>query len=87
MQGRWTGNTGRAAENVVQEMDPDAVVREAEIGRSLAGDDAVRSGFASYSRSHLPHFLPLLELRQGVIAHVVCVCARREHRGRGQTLS
>ena len=87
MQGRWTGNTGRAAENVVQEMDPDAVVREAEIGRSLAGDDAVRSGFASYSRSHLPLFLPLLELRQGVIAHVVCVCARREHRGRGQTLS
>jgi hypothetical protein len=53
-QGRWTGNTGRAAENVVREMDPDAVVREAEIGRSLAGDDAVRSGFASCSRSHLP---------------------------------
>ena len=42
-QGRWTGNTGRAAENVVREMDPDAVVREAEIGRSLAGDDAVRA--------------------------------------------
>ena len=41
-QGRWTGNTGRAAENVVRQMDPDSVVREAEIGRSLAGDDAVR---------------------------------------------
>lgn len=40
-QGRWTGNTGRAAENVVREMDPDSVVREAENGRSLAGDDAV----------------------------------------------
>jgi nuclear pore complex protein Nup107 len=39
-QGRWTGNTGRTAENVVREMDPDAVVREAEIGRSLAGDDS-----------------------------------------------
>ncbi len=46
-QGRWTGNTGRAAENVVREMDPDAVVREAEIGRSLAGDDAVRD-FAAF---------------------------------------
>jgi len=46
-QGRWTGNTGRAAENVVREMDPDAVVREAEIGRSLAGDDAVRA-FAAF---------------------------------------
>ena len=45
-QGRWTGNTGRAAENVVREMDPDAVVREAEAGRSLAGDDAVRDFFA-----------------------------------------
>lgn len=45
-QGRWTGNTGRTAENVVREMDPDAVVREAEIGRSLAGDDAVR--FSSF---------------------------------------
>jgi hypothetical protein len=78
-QGRWTGNTGRAAENVVREMDPDAVVREAENGRSLAGDDAVRSGFASYSRSHLP-LLPLLELRQGAIAYVVCVRACREHR-------
>jgi len=32
-QGRWTGNTGRAAENVVREMDPDVVVREAEGGR------------------------------------------------------
>jgi len=42
MQGRWTGNAGRAAENVVREMDPDAVVREAKVGRSLAGDDAVR---------------------------------------------
>jgi nuclear pore complex protein Nup107 len=42
-QGRWTGNTGRTAENVVREMDPDAVVREAETGRSLAGDDAVRA--------------------------------------------
>jgi nuclear pore complex protein Nup107 len=42
-QGRWTGNTGRTVENVVREMDPDAVVREAEIGRSLAGDDAVRA--------------------------------------------
>ena len=41
-QGRWTGNAGRTAENVVREMDPDAVVREAENGRSLAGDDAVR---------------------------------------------
>ena len=41
-QGRWTGNTGRAAQNVVREMDPDAVVREAESVRSLAGDDAVR---------------------------------------------
>ena len=29
-QGRWTGNTGRAVENVMREMDPDAVVREAE---------------------------------------------------------
>ena len=55
-QGRWTGNTGRAAENVVREMDPDAVVREAEIGRSLAGDDAVGSGFAPCPRSHLPPF-------------------------------
>jgi len=39
-QGRRTGNTGRAAENVVRpvrKMDHDAVVREAEIGRSLAG--------------------------------------------------
>jgi len=26
----------------MREMDPDAVVREAESGRSLAGDDAVR---------------------------------------------
>ena len=56
-QGRWTGNTGRAAENVVREMDPDAVVREAEIGHSLAGDDAVRSGFATCPWSHLPPFL------------------------------
>jgi hypothetical protein len=47
-QGRWTGNTGRAAENVVREMDPDAVVREAEIGRSLAGDDAVRDAFSRH---------------------------------------
>jgi nuclear pore complex protein Nup107 len=41
-QGLRTVNIGRAAENVVREMDPDAVVREAEIGRSLAADDAVR---------------------------------------------
>ena len=27
----------------MREMDPDAVVREAESGRSLAGDDAVHS--------------------------------------------
>jgi nuclear pore complex protein Nup107 len=27
--GRWTRNRGRAAENVVRDMDPDAVVREA----------------------------------------------------------
>ncbi|KAH9971849.1 nuclear pore protein 84/107 [Lactifluus volemus] len=32
-QGLRTVNIGRAAENVVREMDPDAVVREAEIGR------------------------------------------------------
>jgi hypothetical protein len=89
-QGRWTGNTGRTAENVVREMDPDAVVREAEIGRSLAGDDAVRGGFlASYSWAWAgsSFFLLLLELRQGVVAHAVCVCARWEHRRRGQTLS
>ncbi|KAH9953410.1 hypothetical protein BC827DRAFT_1248654, partial [Russula dissimulans] len=42
MQGRRTGNAGRAAENVVRKMDPDAVVREAEVGHSLVGDDAVR---------------------------------------------
>ncbi|KAH9991402.1 107-domain-containing protein [Russula vinacea] len=48
-QGRWTGNTGRAAENVVREMDPDAVVREAEIGRSLAGDDASYDKALSYT--------------------------------------
>ena len=41
-QGLWTGNTGRAADSVVREMDPDSVVREAEAGRSLAADDAVR---------------------------------------------
>ena len=42
-QGLWTGNIGRATENVVREMDPDAVTREAEFGRSLAADDAVRN--------------------------------------------
>ena len=36
------GEHGSQGENIVREMDPDAVVREAEIGRSLAGDDAVR---------------------------------------------
>ena len=51
-QGRWTGNTGRTAENVVREMDPDAVVREAEIGRSLAGDDAVRGAFSRHILGH-----------------------------------
>jgi len=52
MQGRWTGNTGRTAENVVREMDPDAVVREVEIGRSLAGDDAVRGAFSRHILGH-----------------------------------
>jgi hypothetical protein len=47
-QGLRMGNAGRAAENVVREMDPDAVVREAQIGRSLAGDDAVRETFHVY---------------------------------------
>jgi hypothetical protein len=37
------GNIGRATENVVREMDPDAVIREAEVGHSLAADDAVRN--------------------------------------------
>jgi nuclear pore complex protein Nup107 len=46
--GLWTGNVGRGAENVVREMDPDAVVREAEIGRSLAADDAVSNSFYAY---------------------------------------
>ena len=36
------GNTSRAAENVVQEMGPDAVVCEVASGRGLAGDDTVR---------------------------------------------
>ena len=56
-QGRWTGNTGRTAENVVREMDPDAVVREAEIGRSLAGDDAVRVLFCCFLCSLLAQFM------------------------------
>jgi hypothetical protein len=33
------GSTGRAAENIVREMDPGAVEWEAEIGRCLAGDE------------------------------------------------
>jgi nuclear pore complex protein Nup107 len=55
-QGRWTGNTGRAAENVVREMDPDSVVREAEIGRSLAGDDAVRAWLSFWASAGLSCF-------------------------------
>jgi nuclear pore complex protein Nup107 len=37
IQGRWTGNTGPTAEDVVHEMDPDAVMREAEIGQIWLG--------------------------------------------------
>jgi hypothetical protein len=61
-QGRLTGNTSRAAQNVVGEMDPDAVVREVELGRSLAGDDSdtVRravmfSGVGRLKSSFLPY--------------------------------
>ena len=43
MQGLWMGNIGRTTENVVREMDPDAVIWEAEVGHSLAADDAVRN--------------------------------------------
>ena len=46
-QGLWTGNTGRAADSLVRTMDPDSVVREAEIGHSLAADDAVRDDLRS----------------------------------------
>jgi nuclear pore complex protein Nup107 len=42
-QGLWMGNIGCATENVVHEMDPDAVIWEAEVGHSLAADDAVRN--------------------------------------------
>lgn len=84
-QGLWTGNTGRAADSVVREMDPDSVVREAEAGRSLAADDAVR------------YDLPLVllvgsdvissELRQGAGTYTFCLCPRGEHRRRDQALS
>ena len=69
VQGRWTGNTGRAVKNVVQEMDPDAVVREAESVCGLAGDDAVRGAdhLVSCSRGIglliVAFFYLLLELR------------------------
>ncbi|KAH9976532.1 nuclear pore protein 84/107 [Russula compacta] len=65
-QGRWTGNTGRAAENVVREMDADAVVREAEIGHSLAGDDA------SYDKA-LSHTL-FAYVRAGNLDDAVKLC-------------
>ena len=41
-QALWTGSTGRAADSLVREIDPDSVVRETEIERSLAAADAVR---------------------------------------------
>lgn len=55
------GNTGRATENVVREMDPDVVVREAESERSLAGDDVVRGRlsrvvFTGYWPSYIAFF-------------------------------
>jgi hypothetical protein len=40
-QGLWTSNIRGAAENVVCQMDLDAVIQEAEIGRSLIADDVV----------------------------------------------
>ena len=36
-QGRLAGNTGRVAENVLREIDRDAVMWEVDIGRSLVG--------------------------------------------------
>ena len=43
-QGLCTGNTRHAADILVREMDPNSVVRYAEIGRSLATNDAVSDG-------------------------------------------
>ena len=47
-QALWTGSTGRAVDSVVREIDPDSVVRETEIGRSLAAADAVRDDYAPF---------------------------------------
>lgn len=48
-QGRWTGNTGPAAEDVVREMNPDAVVRVEEIGRILSGGDVIYDKASPYT--------------------------------------
>ncbi|KAI0247725.1 107-domain-containing protein [Lactifluus subvellereus] len=64
--GLWTGNIGRATEDVVHEMDPDAVTREAEFGRSLAADDA------SYDKA-LSHTL-FAYVRAGNIEDAVKLC-------------
>ncbi|KAI0294069.1 nuclear pore protein 84/107 [Multifurca ochricompacta] len=66
MQGRWTGNAGRAADSVVRDMDPDAVVREAEVGHNLAADDA------SYDKA-LSHTL-FSYVRAGNIEDAVRLC-------------
>ncbi|KAI0259467.1 nuclear pore protein 84/107 [Gloeopeniophorella convolvens] len=66
MQNLRTGNTGRTADNVVHEMDPDAVVREAGSGRSLAADDT------SYDKA-LAHTL-FAHVRAGNLEGAVKLC-------------
>ena len=86
-QGLWTGNTGRAADSVVREMDPDSVVREAEIGRSLAADDAVRDPPSPPSLLLLDSDVISSELRQSTSTYAFCLCEGGEYRRRDQTLS
>ncbi|KAH9075675.1 107-domain-containing protein [Lactarius deliciosus] len=77
-QGLWTGNTGRAADSVVREMDPDSVVREAEIGRGLAADDA------SYDKA-LAHTL-FAYVRAGNIEDAIKLCRDAHQPWRAATI-
>ncbi|KAN0138564.1 Nuclear pore protein 84/107 [Lactarius tabidus] len=77
-QGLWTGNTGRAADSVVREMDPDSVVREAEAGRSLAADDA------SYDKA-LAHTL-FAYVRAGNIEDAIKLCRDAHQPWRAATI-
>jgi len=81
-QGLWT-----AADSVVREMDPDSVMREAEIGRSLAADDAVRDDLPPLFFLLVGSDVISSELRQSTGTYSVCLCARGEHRRRDKTLS